>query len=627
MPSFPLRDYQQECVDIINNLKSGAHLVHMATGLGKTVVFSSIERKGRVLILSHRDELVRQPIQYYDCPVGVEKAQDISDGEEVISASVQSLSRDRRLKRFNPGDFDTIITDEAHHALAPTYRKIVEYFEPRLHIGFTATPKRGDERGLNKVFEDIVYSKDLKWGIKHGWLADIDCQRVYVEWNTKKLHRQNGDYKISELDAEVNTETGNDQIAAAYQQFAEGPTLVFAATVDHAYQLAKRIPNSAVVDGKMSQTERRATIEAFRNGEIECLLNYGVFTEGTDLPMIRTVLLARPTQNVALYTQMVGRGLRLDEKHGKTSVKLIDCVGTTTDNRLCTAPTLFGLNEEDFPENAKSVINGSLMELEDRLEALENTPRGWVLRARKVDVINNLFVAWVTTLSGSRVVSGNTFKVEMSPEDDLGGVDVTYRGYEVTTRHYEDVDTADIAVYRWLNNNPLSSNEKRIWDKDEVKRWGSNPATASQVSYMRSLLKEAELDYELDDLLGISRGEASIVIANAKAAIEAKKAEELGTCPLCGSALRFSKSEKSVMCSQLHWKKDSEGEWYPAGICTFRFFRTYNSQRIAKKYIKDLATLKPIKVNNRFLRLEQVSGDDEYEIFEIKTPSYYSLFR
>lgn len=297
----------------------------------------------------------------------------------------------------------------------------------------------------------------------------------------------------------------------------------------------KRIPNSAVVDGKMSQTERKAAIEAFRNGEIECLLNYGVFTEGTDLPMIRTVLLARPTQNVALYTQMVGRGLRLDEKHGKTSVKLIDCVGTTTDNRLCTAPTLFGLNEEDFPENTKSVINGSLMELEDRLEALENTPRGWVLRARKVDVINNLLVAWVTTLSGSRVVSGNTFKVEMSPEDDLGGVDVTYRGYEVTTRHYEDVDTADIAVYRWLNNNPLSSNEKRIWDKDEVKRWGSNPATASQVSYMRSLLKEAELDYELGDLLGISRGEASIVIANAKAAIEAKKAEELGTCPLCGS--------------------------------------------------------------------------------------------
>ena len=81
------------------------------------------------------------------------------------------------------------------------------------------------------------------------------------------------------------------------------------------------------------------------------------------------------------------------------------------------------------------------------------------------------------------------------------------------------------------------------------------------------------------------------------------------------------------MCSQLRWKKDSEGEWYPAGICTFRFFRTYNSQRIAKKYIKDLATLKPIKVNNRFLRLEQVSGDDEYEIFEIKTPSYHSLFR
>lgn len=625
LPSFPLRDYQQECVNIINNLNSGAHLVHMATGLGKTVVFTSIERKGRVLILSHRDELVRQPIKYYDCPVGIEKAQDISHGEEVISASVQSLSRDSRLRKFKPGDFDTIITDEAHHALAPTYRKIVDYFSPRLHVGFTATPKRGDDRGLNKVFDDIVYSRDLKWGIKKGWLADIDCQRVYIEWNTRKLHRQNGDYKISELDAEVNTLKGNEQIAAAYQEFAEGPTLVFAATVGHAYNLSELIPNSAVVDGTTSQADRQAIIEAFRQGEIECLLNYGVFTEGTDLPMIRTVLLARPTQNAALYTQMVGRGLRLDKEHGKERVKLIDCVGTTTDNRLCTAPTLFGLNEKDFPENARSVINGSLSDLEDRLRLLEDTPKGWVLRSRKVEILNQLLVAWTTTINGSRIVSGEKFQVQMTPEDDLGGVNVIYRGYETTTRHYEDVDTADNAVYKWLSSNPLTNNDRQIWDKAEVKRWGINPATSNQIAYIRTLLEEAGLDYSDEDITGISRSEASTIIVNTKAKIEEKKARELGICPLCGSALKLSMSGKSVMCSQLHWKKDRQNEWYPTGACTFRFFRTHKGRRIAKGYIKDLATLKSVNINDKYLRLEQVSNDNEYEIYEVKNPSYFPI--
>ncbi len=129
-PFMQMRDYQQECIDLIDSLHGGNHLVQMATGLGKTVTFANIPRKGRVLLLSHRDELVHQPIKYYDCPVGVEKAGERSDGEEVVSASVQTLSRGDRLeKTFRPGEFDMIITDEAHHALAPSYGKIYAYLK------------------------------------------------------------------------------------------------------------------------------------------------------------------------------------------------------------------------------------------------------------------------------------------------------------------------------------------------------------------------------------------------------------------------------------------------------------------------------------------------------------------
>ena len=104
-----LRPYQQECIDVIQKQPPGSYLVQLPTGAGKTVVFTSIPRQGRVLVLAHREELVRQPAKYYDCPVGFEIAKDKSSGEEVVIASVQSLVR--RLDKFAPDDFDMIITD------------------------------------------------------------------------------------------------------------------------------------------------------------------------------------------------------------------------------------------------------------------------------------------------------------------------------------------------------------------------------------------------------------------------------------------------------------------------------------------------------------------------------------
>ena len=137
-----LRDYQKECIDTISALPPGAYLSQMATGLGKTVTFANIPRHGRELILSHREELVRQPQKYYNCSYGIERAGEHSHGEDVVSASVQTMVR--RLDNFRPDDFDIIIVDEAHHAAARTYRQILDYFHPRLKLGFTATPNRGD---------------------------------------------------------------------------------------------------------------------------------------------------------------------------------------------------------------------------------------------------------------------------------------------------------------------------------------------------------------------------------------------------------------------------------------------------------------------------------------------------
>src|SRR5699024_10547701 len=118
-----LRDYQKECIATIEAQPPGSYLVQMATGLGKTTTFAHIQRHGRVLLLSHREELVEQPRKYYDCSFGIERAGFHSNGEEVVSASVQTMVR--RLNQFKPDEFDMLVVDEAHHSASNTYRKIL----------------------------------------------------------------------------------------------------------------------------------------------------------------------------------------------------------------------------------------------------------------------------------------------------------------------------------------------------------------------------------------------------------------------------------------------------------------------------------------------------------------------
>ncbi|MBO7377685.1 MAG: DEAD/DEAH box helicase, partial [Clostridia bacterium] len=373
-----LRDYQAECVKAIDDMESGRGLVSMATGLGKTVVFSRIKRKGRVLILSHREELVSQPLKYYDCPCGVEQGENRSHGEEVVSASVQSLAR--RLDRFSPDDFDTIITDEAHHAAAPTYKKIYAYFRPRLHIGFTATPSRGDKVRLDDVFDKIIFTRDLRWGIINGWLTDVMCLRVNVSYDLRGVKRRLGDFVAADLDRAVNTVPANREVADICKKYAKGQTLIFASGVAHAENIAARIEGAVAVSA--STPNRASVIEAFKRKEIRCLVNCMVFTEGTDLPMIETIIIARPTQNQSLYAQMVGRGLRKYE--GKKFLTLVDCVGVSGSLEICTAPSLMGLDTSGVPKSREKMLEGMLTDMQRTVENACDCPENWILNVQAV---------------------------------------------------------------------------------------------------------------------------------------------------------------------------------------------------------------------------------------------------
>lgn len=483
--NIKLRDYQAECIDILDKKGSGNYLVQMATGLGKTVTFANIKRQGRMLILSHREELVRQPLKYFDCTTGIEMASERSQGEEVVSASVQSIIH--RLNRFASDEFDVIIVDEAHHSAAKTYRKILEYFTPRQIIGFTETPNRADGAKLNDIYDEIVFKRDLKWGIKNKYLCDIDCKRIDIGYDLSAVHTRCGDYAPGELsEAMSGTE---DAIAEAYSTMAKGATLSFAASVSHAEAIANKIPDSVVITGK---TKNRESInKAFTERKIPCLINCMVFTEGTDIPLVETVIIARPTQSDSLYTQMVGRGLRLHPD--KEKLTLIDCVGVTGRRSLCTAPSLLGIDISNIPKSKQDTIEGDLFELPEKIEYAADTPASWI---KNIETVNlwakeqqyNLHDINFFQMPDGRLICNLPKKKKMiiPCPDELGNV--IYNG------HIMDMQSAVDTVYTDLNEN--YSESEYIWNLEKVKRWGRNPASDAQIKLIKRKCKNEDIDYD-----------------------------------------------------------------------------------------------------------------------------------
>lgn len=201
----PLRPYQADTLQRMKSYEGNAALCVIATGLGKTRIFAEyircdvLENDHHILILSHREELVIQPLEYLKgLPCGIEQGTTHAHGEPIISASVQSLVG--RLDKYNPYSIDTIIIDEAHHSAAPTYRKIFEYFKNAVRFGFTATAIRGDGVGLDVAFDDILCEYNTLYGIEHGYLSPIEACQVNLKYDlgTVQYREDTGDYDAAD---------------------------------------------------------------------------------------------------------------------------------------------------------------------------------------------------------------------------------------------------------------------------------------------------------------------------------------------------------------------------------------------------------------------------------------------
>jgi superfamily II DNA or RNA helicase len=407
-----LRPYQHDCIESVERELEDARsaLAVAATGTGKTVIMAHIAKRemqrGRVMMIAHREELLTQAQDKFEAVIGdrpsLEQAGNyagngIFDRARCVIASVQTLNTAKldehsepyyRYERFDPFSFNTLMIDEAHHATATTYRRIIEHFtqNPQCKIiGVTATPDRADEEALGQVFESVAFVYEINNAIADGWLVPVNQRLITVQgMDFSGIKTTAGDLNKGELAAVLEEEENIHSVVQPTIDLTKGGqrTLVFTVTVAQAERMCEVFnrykPGSAqFVTGKTPKDARRDMFKAYNRGAFQYLINVGVATEGFDDDGIEFVVVGRPTKSRALYAQMVGRGTRpltgtvdgLETpqerrdailRSGKKCVQVIDFMGNAGKHRLMTTADILGGNEsEEVIACAATIIDRS----------------------------------------------------------------------------------------------------------------------------------------------------------------------------------------------------------------------------------------------------------------------------
>lgn len=330
-------------------------LLVLPTGTGKTIVFSKIiedrVKKGeRVLVIAHRGELLEQASDKLYKSTGLktatEKAEQTSLGSfyRVVVGSVQTLQREKRLNQFPPEYFDTIVIDEAHHAISDGYQRVLQHFESANVLGVTATPDRGDMRNLGSYFESLAYEYSLPEAIKSGYLSPIKALTIPLKLDLSNVKQQAGDFSTKDLGTALDPYL--EQIAEEMKkQCFDRKIVVFLPLVKTSQKfrdiLNKHGFKAAEVNGESA--DREQVLKDYEEGKYNVLCNSMLLTEGWDCPSVDCVIVLRPTKVRALYSQMVGRGTRLAP--GKKELLLLDFLWHTERHELCHPANLIATDE------------------------------------------------------------------------------------------------------------------------------------------------------------------------------------------------------------------------------------------------------------------------------------------
>ena len=342
MKEIKLFDYQEDMKERIEKALRlhRSVMAQMPTGTGKTYLLTAVidsfvsnNPKEKVWIVAHRRELVSQINETVRKFHSYSASNTSSLVSSVKAVSIQWLSKHYDEIEEEPG---MIVIDEAHHALAKTYKEMWERFPKAKFLGLTATPCRLNGKSFTDLFDVLVQSWDVPEFISKGRLATYDFVSIKSDGMTQRLidslqkRGADGDYQNKEMDMLLNKKPSIERLYRSLEEFGKDRKgIVYAINISHAQKITKLYQENGVkaiaIDSKTPATERQQDIEAFKKGDIQVLVNVDIFSEGFDCPDVEFVQLARPTLSLAKYLQMVGRGLRVAK--GKKNCVIIDNVG------------------------------------------------------------------------------------------------------------------------------------------------------------------------------------------------------------------------------------------------------------------------------------------------------------
>ena len=333
-----LRPYQQEAIDCVHNtfLRCDRQYIVMPTGSGKTITFFSIigKKYKKVLIVVPSCELLRQVYEtaqlFYHKSEISKQGDGHKDNPKKLHILIIHNVRNNNFSLLINQDFDLVIIDEAHHSQSRLYLDLMDKLEKSCNpkfLGVTATPERLDGALLKEVLYNCSYQISTLDLIRQKYLCDIEGLRIKTNINIPNLESRQSNFSIAYLYKHLATESRNNLIVESYEkEMKDRKCLIFCLNIEHSKEISRLLLNKKYlccqIDSKMPKKKISDILSKFKKGEINCLINCQLLTEGFDEPSIDGIILARPTQSTSLFNQMIGRGLRICA--GKKNCKILD---------------------------------------------------------------------------------------------------------------------------------------------------------------------------------------------------------------------------------------------------------------------------------------------------------------
>ena len=557
-----LRPYQRQAVNSVleSFRENGSALVVLPTGTGKTILFADVIRRmfpRRVIVLAHREELIFQAKEKIEhvtgLPAEIEMADSkidmgycMFDSPRIVVSSIQTQNAGGdglgRMSKFVPDNYGLLVIDEAHHAVAKSYRRVIDYYRqnPNLKVlGVTATPDRADEEALGQVFHAVAFDYEILDAIHDGWLVPIDQQIVDVDGlDFSTVRTTCGDLNGADLAALMEYEENLQGIAIpTVELIGDRRALVFSASVAHAERLSEifnryREGCSTWICGKTKKDDRRRILRDYAEGKYQILCNCGVLTEGFDDPGVEVVVMGRPTKSRALYAQMVGRGTRpfpgvvdsydtdLERRAAiaasrKPSCLVVDFVGNAGRHKLMTTANILGGNVSDAAidravEQART--DGGPVRMDDVLDHAESE----IAAEQERETLREM--ARRARLKGQ----ANWTARAVNPFDVFNIVPAHERGWDKGRQLSEKQH--NMLLKQGINPDNLTYAQARQIIGEMFRRWDGGVCTFKQANTMK------KYGYPTD----VSKQEASKIIdalaANNWRDIGREKLRELVTC-------------------------------------------------------------------------------------------------